>query len=474
MKINEVKEARQKEGVDRWFKNKCVGILAWATGVGKTYGAVLAVKRIERQRTPTYLIVLPSQPIVAQWTGMFSTFFNEECISRITFKTVKEMQQTSAVYVTDVLIVDEVHEYTTDDRIKIISGVKVQYKAILALTASITDFAFKRILNLIPIVDEITEKEAKDKGFIAQFHEFNLQLKLTPAEREEYDSVTQVINAQMPKFDNRLDIAQKCINGGYFYANGGKRHYSPIQWATTLAKSKGWSDMLNLNLAVHRDINSLWHPSKVVGYARLLINAIRARKNLLEHSIEKQRIAIEILQRFNQVKTIVFSESTDVVDNIYEVLKDTEKVVKYHSNLQTILAPSRKSGKMIRKGVNLQKTEAIADFKKGLVRIFLSTRAVDRGLDVPDIRLGLTISGSSKTNQYEQRGGRVKRVEEESTSSLFGDNQALLINLYLKDTQDEIWLKSRQKFVEHFIYDVTSIDDISYTPPPNEEFIVDL
>lgn len=478
MKINEVKKQRQLVGVQRWRENRCHGILAWATGLGKTYGAVLAVEYIENLRSPTYLIVVPSQPILNQWKSMFKSFFSGDVMDRITFKTLREMQEDTNVYVVDILIIDEIHEYSTDDRIKIINGDKVDYKALLGLTASITDYSFRRILNIVPIVDEITEKEAQEQGFIAPFHEYNVQVELTESEKDKYNAITEVINLQLPKFDNNLDMAQKCLNGGYQFKKGlGKKYYTAIQWATTYAMSKGWSENLNLSHETHRAIFDLWHPNKIVGYARQLIKAIRDRKYLLEHSINKFNISLEILRKFNKVKTIVFSENTDMVDALYENLKETEKVVRYHSNILPVVEPSRSTGKLIKKGLKRQKDEAIDDFKSSKARILLSTRAVDKGLNVPDTRLGLTISGSSKTTQYEQRGGRVKRLEESDNTdetSIFGEeSKALLINLYIKDTQDERWLRNRQRFVEHFIYDVTDINDISYTPPPNEEFVVD-
>lgn len=477
MVINELRETRQIEGITRWRKNQCRGILAWATGVGKTYGAVLAVRFIEKVRTPTYLIVLPSQPVLKQWKAMFEDFFEEETLSRITFKTVNEMQNDPRVFSVDILIIDEIHEYHTDEKIRFITGEKVVCKSLLGLTASITAYEFKKVLNYIAIVDEITEQEASEKGFIAQFHEFNVQLELTEAEKKKYDIITEIVNLHMVKFDNNLDTAQKCLNGGNMMRGGKPKFYTAIQWATTYAIGKGWNEELNSQLETHRIIIDLWHPNKIVGYARQLIKAIRDRKYLLEHSVAKYETAINIIRKFDKVKTIVFSENTDMVDAMYDELIHDQKVVKYHSNLETIVAPSRKTGVPIKKGSLTQKNEAIDDFKTSKARILLSTRAVDKGLNVPDIRLGLTISGSSKTNQYEQRGGRVKRtedVEDEITdTSLFGENKALLINLYLKDTQDEVWTKNRQRHAKHFIYDVTSIDDISYTPQPNDEFIVD-
>lgn len=479
MVINELREKRQIEGITRWRKNQCRGILAWATGVGKTYGAVLAVRFIEKVRNPTYLIILPSQVVLKQWKEMFESFFNEEIIARITFKTVTEMQNDHRIYSVDIEIIDEIHEYTTDERIRFITGEKVICKSLLGLTASITEYEFRKILKYVPIVDQITEEEAKEKGFIAQFHEYNVELNLTEAEKKMYDKITEVINLQMVKFDNNLDTAQKCLNGGNMIKNGHPKFYTAIQWATTYAIGKDWREDLNPSLETHRMIIDLWHPNKIVGYARQLIKAIRDRKHLLEHSTEKFETALNILEKFDKVKTIVFSENTDMVDAIYEEIKNTQKVVRFHSNVENIVEPSRKTGKPIKKGKGTLKKEAIEDFKSGLARILLATRAVDKGLNVPDIRLGLTISGSSKTNQYEQRGGRVKRLEETSEedeitdTSLFGEAKALLINLYLKDTQDEVWIKNRQRHAKHFIYNVTSIDDISYIPPPNEEFIVD-
>ena len=58
-------------------------------------------------------------------------------------------------------------------------------------------YSFRRITNIAPIVDEITETEAKERKFISQFHEFNVQLELTPEERAIYESLTETINSHI-------------------------------------------------------------------------------------------------------------------------------------------------------------------------------------------------------------------------------------------------------------------------------------
>ena len=87
-----------------------------------------------------------------------------------------------------------------------------------------------------------------------------------------------------------------------------------------------------------------------------------------------------------------------------------------------------------------------------------------------DLRLGITSSGTSNPTQYKQRGGRVKRKE---TEQIFADCTVLLVNLYIINTQDEKWLLNRQSKAVHSIINVTSIDQITYTPPSNVEYSID-
>ena len=177
MNIDKVREERQLLGVDRWFNHQCKGILFWATGVGKTYGATLAIRRIEKQKQPMYLVAVPSFELKKQWEERLSKVFPKKVTDRIIVETIQTLLFRNIKYIVDVYIVDEIHEFTSEERIKLLNGTLVEYKAILGLTASADDKNFKTISNILPIVDVISDEEAREKGFIAEFIEYNLDIQ---------------------------------------------------------------------------------------------------------------------------------------------------------------------------------------------------------------------------------------------------------------------------------------------------------
>jgi superfamily II DNA or RNA helicase len=107
------------------------------------------------------------------------------------------------------------------------------------------------------------------------------------------------------------------------------------------------------------------------------------------------------------------------------------------------------------------KKEAIEGLTTGRYTVLSTTKALDKGLNIPDIRFSIIASGTSSIDQETQRKARAGRKETES------DDPVLNINLYIKNTQDEVWLRKRQENNNTSPIFVDKIEDISYRPQPN-------
>lgn len=468
MQINQEQLARQQQGAQIWFDSGKDGILDYATGVGKTYTCSLCIRLIEEISKDSYIVVVPGAELENQWNTKINEYFPKSLTNRIVVKTVHKILEDNLLYEVGMLIIDEIHEFTTEERQKLLNGSIIKSKYFLGLTASGDDKNFHKVTKYHKIVDHISYNEAKEKGFVADFIEYNLGLYLTPAEKEQYDKYSETINKLLPKFENNLDYAQKVMSGGKDHRNN---YYSGIGWAYGLAVKKGWNGNLNLSLESHRKIDELWNPSLFVGWAKRLINAIRGRKDLLYNATAKYNTTIELVDKFDKVKTILFSESTTFADRINTALNNRgHKSVVYHSNLKTKMVTSPKSGKLIKYGKIRQQKEALNDIRTGKARILSTATSLDRGLDITDLRFSITTSGTQNPTQTKQRTGRTTR--KEAGDSIYANMPVLLVNLYIVDTQDEIWLKRRQENNINTPIVVGSVDEISYTPPPNSEFTV--
>jgi len=86
------------------------------------------------------------------------------------------------------------------------------------------------------------------------------------------------------------------------------------------------------------------------------------------------------------------------------------------------------------------------------IRVINTAKSLDEGFDISGIELAIICSGTSSERQDLQRTGRAIRYSD--------GKLGMIINLYIKNTQDEKWLKARQKKNENIVY-VKNIDEIN-------------
>lgn len=464
MYIDEKRLERQIEGRNKWVDNNYNGIFNYTTGVGKTFTTILCIEYLEELVKDSYIIIVPGLELENQWKNKLKDF-PKYLLDRILIKTANKILNEDIKYEVGTKIIDEIHEFSSEERLKLIGKDIVKSNRFLGLTASGDDKNFWKILKFYPIIDTITQEEAKEKGFIAEYLEYNVALSFTPKEKEKYDNYTVIINSLLPRFNNNLTLAQKVLQGGKDNKN---IYYSPSGWAMGLAYNKGWNNEMKPISEATKAILSLWTPQLISGYATRLINAVRYRKELLYKAESKYIETIKLLKKFDKVKTIVFTESTTFADELYKKLKEEDfKVEVIHSKLKTIFKTSEKSGKLIKFGAIRQRKEALNNIIIGKSRILITTKVGDKGLDIPDIRFSIATSGTQSTTQYTQRRGRPTRKE---IGTIYSDIPVLLVNLFIKETQDEIWLNNRTSNSVQKALLVDSIDNITYSPANNIEF----
>lgn len=463
MIVDEKREERQKEGVLKLKTNKYIGVINYAPGVGKTYTTILTIKDIDLVTTSSYLILVPNPVLQKQWETKLS-ILPKYLLNRIIIKTRATILAEGLSYDIGTLIVDEIHEYTTDKAETLLNKSLIKWERCIGLTGTATDPSFRRVLKYLPIVDTITSTEARDLGFIANMISYNLGLTLTPKEKEKYTAISDVISKLLPKFNNNLDLAQKMLNGGKD-SNG--NYYAPARWALGFAMKQGWKEGLNPSIGPHKLILENFSPQIITGNATRLINAIRKRKELLYSADAKYSASLLLMNRFNKVKTIIFSESTTFASKLGKILNENgHPTGVFHSGIKTEIRTG-KTGKPVKFGQTRLKREVIEGIQSGRFRVLSTTKVFDKGLDVVDFRFALTASGTQGVTQKEQREGRPTRRE---VGSVIEDLPVLIVTLYIKDTQDEIWTKARESQSSIKPIYVDTIEEIDYTPPSNKEF----
>jgi superfamily II DNA or RNA helicase len=380
------------------------GTVEAVTGFGKSFIAILTIQRMNKVKPhQTALIIVPTLYLQEQWMQHIKEH-------QLTNTQVLVINTAVRVHRTcDLLILDEIHRYAADVFGQVFG--KIEHKAILGLTATIkrADKRHPMLLQHAPIVCTVSVQEALAEGYISPFLVYNLGLKLTSKEKVEYDAILKNYNYNFSFFDHSFVLVQQCLND----------EFSRVQIARKYNKDADF---------IHR---------RAIHYMR----SMGERRRFLYNTQMKIDMAAEIIKSF-PVRTICFAETTEFADTLTEQLNQEDTVaVSYHSGM----------------GVR-KRRKAMEDFKdsSNSVRVISTARALDEGFDIEGIEMALITSGTSTERQFTQRMGRSIR---------FVPNKiALVINLYIKDTQDERWAKQRQSATPN-VYWIDSLEEISYEEP---------
>lgn len=441
MKIRKKQQARQLEARDNFINivnkyDEGGGAFNHFTGTGKTYTSCLTIKKyLEINPFDKVIVLVPNVVIKLQ--------FEQTLKNKVTIKTRDEIVNSPVKEECSLLVVDELHEYYTDKRIKAINKTLIKYNYILGLTATYFDSNnyYKNVESFCPIIDTIDEEEALDKNFISPFIEYNIGLKLTESEKKEYENLSKKVSNGMQFFQGKLQIAYSCVSGKM--VNGVKR--TGKEYSREYARYR-----------VSKNSNPKYFTEKSVFLNALnLTRAIRDRKHLLYSSTNKLKTSFDILDKYQNEYVILFSEDTKFSDAVYELIekKHPNNAVVYHSQLKPQMLPSEKTGKIIKYGSKRLKDRAVNRIKLGKSKHLITASSFDKGLDIPILKIALTCSGTSNVSKYIQRSGRVKRKDKNKKVSY-------VINLYIKNSQEEKWLQKRQIESSHFIKEIDNLNEL--------------
>ncbi len=153
--------------------------------------------------------------------------------------------------------------------------------------------------------------------------------------------------------------------------------------------------------------------------------SIRQRKAVVDHADNKLAMLQKIVIKNIGEKILVFGGSNEFTNKLAEAT-DTFSTV-YHS------------GK-----TKKQREQALADFRSGVKPVLCSTKALNQGFDVADATMAVICGLTSKGLTMIQRVGRIIRYQE--------GKRGKIICLYVKDSQEEKWLKSSVKTLKNVVW----------------------
>ena len=411
----------QKECLKAWEKNNYHGIVNVVTGAGKTVLAIaaamaLADKLAHKGKKLRIRVVVPTSALARQWRvrltedlplhlvengvgqygGNRRDSAGRNCMvyvinsARYTLarQLVKDMDDGYEV----LLIADECHHYASPENRKIfayqygkIVPIRAEYRPQKVYTLGLS--ATPNCQDYESVLEPSLGKEIYRYGFeegarqqtVSPFLIGQVSLSFTSAEAFAYTELSDKMNLTYRKLLQEYPGLSKLSGRSFFKELRG------------LAQEEEELPIAYLHLSYQRAALSQTAAGRTACASRL-VTELR----------ESERI-------------LIFSERIEQAEELYVRLRELYpgRIGRYHSELSSTF-----------RKIQLER------FRDGDIRILITCKAMDEGIDVPDVTVGIVMSCTGTSRQRIQRLGRILRRSA-------GKESAVLYYLSVQDSMDD-------------------------------------
>lgn len=384
---------RQKLGIKKWIAANCHATLCYATGVGKTRTAIMAIFLLLKQNPDAYIIIsVPTQYLKDQWIAELEKYSLVNNCDVIIVNTIIKHQ-----YTCDLLIIDECHRIASNCFKEIFNAIK--YKMVLCLTATLERLDGKEVIikQQAPVCDIITLKEATQNGWISPVKNYLVLLNVDLTEYKELDR----------KFNS------------YFAFFG-------FDFSCAMSALQDWKFRNKFSKQIGSD------PKTVLQMAAQWMKTLHARKAFIENHPKKIEICRQIIDSRQNTKGIMFCPTIKFAESIKrgDILHSKQKV---------------DINKKIITNFNTKSTGWLA-----------TSRMLDEGADIEGLTVGIQMSVDSSKIRSVQRQGRICRFSPNKTAEMFtlvinGTQEVKWFNN--SNTSDYITIDSEEKLQKILNYE---------------------
>lgn len=351
----------QAEALQKWWDAGRRGVVELPTGAGKTFLAVLAIQKVGR---PT-LVVAPTLELLVQWQGI--------------------LQQRLGV------------------KVGMIGGGTRELEDITVITYDSAQQQMEYLGDRFGflVCDECHHLPAPAYRFIAEgcLAPFRLGLSATLARP---DGSERTIFELLGPLVHHVSITE--LAGEYL------ADYEVVSVPITLEEDEQaeYDTSRAEYLTFYRSTGiSLSDPS---GWAKFIIRAhqsdegrsayraFRRQKGIALRSRGKLAALWDVLVRHRADRVLVFTEDNETVYTLSE--RFLLPVITHQTR-----PPERRA--------------LLEAFAQGDLRVLLTSKVLNEGVDVPDANVGVVLSGNSSTREHVQRLGRILRKRPGKTAVLY-------------------------------------------------------
>lgn len=406
----------QKECLTAWEKNNYHGIVNVVTGAGKTIFALSAMELLNT-RLNGHLrikIVVPVLPLVNGWSlaihdhfprlfshdarpGIFTGERKDALNRKCMIYTINSARYNLARHILSdinngfsvLIIADECHHYSSPENKKIFDFLRqpdFRPDKYFSLGLSATPQAaagYHSVLvpSLGPEIYRYNFSDAVKAATVSPFCVYQIALSFSASELSEYDEISR-----------KLILTRNTLYKEHPY----------------LKKT----DHADFFAQLKRIIQAEGEDSPAAAFLMLSYQ----RQRLTQNADSRISCAADLIASLPFAERIlIFSEKISQAEQLYSLLcaQYPNQVGIYHSEMTQ----------------NIRKI-TLDNFRCGNLRMIVSCKALDEGVDVPDASVGIILSGTAVSRQRIQRLGRILRKSPQK-------KRACLYYLYIKESSEE-------------------------------------
>ena len=348
---------RQKLGVKRWIQSGCKGTLAYATGVGKSFTAIMAIQAfLTKNQDKTIVVVVPTEYLKIQWITELN---KHQLLNYVSVEIINSAIKTNTLI--DFLIFDEVHRAAAQSFIQLFTNRAPQIVLGLSATFKRLDGREELLKQYCPICDVISIKEAVTNQWLSPYKEY--KVLIDPDDISRYQELNKDFNAAFSIFDFDFNEAMACL--------------------TNIIHRRWYAKKMGIPAKDMDAIVFTWQRS------------LKDRNNYVNNHPKKLEITRKILNARKNKKAITFSSTIAQAEAI-------------------------KIGFVVHSGKTKKKNRITMDeFRYMKSGVLCTSKMLDEGADIPGLSVAVILSNSSSSTQKAQRLGRCIRFKEGKEAEIF-------------------------------------------------------
>lgn len=439
MKIDETRLAKQEEALLSWRNFGGNGCIIAATGFGKTYLGILAMKKISANpvfasETLQFLVIVPTSALKEQW-GQECKLHGINNVTILTRNSWKLVELSASLNRFKLIIYDEVHGLATKE----FSGaLELTSKFKLGLTATLErpDGNHYMITKVMPVVYKVSLNDAVNSGWVSNYKIQDIKIEL-----ENHNQIVLM--------SNRITSIKGLFN---VYDN---KEYGIIKRKVTnlvnvLNEDKtidnNTKETLTLKINEYNTKLDLMRPVKIIQDGHEFIMERLKKKYLTDLSSVEKNMMFEYQELIQKRRILIANDDAKIRETIKLLRENTKKTIVFCEFIETankIMDEATKyrylkaacyTSKMPQK----QRNSIIDGFKKGIIRTLITVKALDEGLNVPSCSTAIIVANTGQPRQFKQRLGRVIRAKKNKV--------AVVYRIIGARTMDEVWTKASAKY----------------------------